>query len=76
MGKQNEHESKEKAQVTEPVLWVKDYFYTVLEGGGGGRREGVTSMAPHLDSRMTKLPEDSSYDFHKHKLEKSGALVW
>lgn len=38
MGKQNEHESKEKAQVTEPVLWVKDYFYTVLEGGGGAGR--------------------------------------
>lgn len=31
MGKQNKHESEEKAQVTEPVLWVKDYFYTVLE---------------------------------------------
>lgn len=52
MGKQNEHESKEKAQVTEPVLWVKDYFYTVLEGGG------ITSMVLYVGSRMVKHAGD------------------
>jgi hypothetical protein len=36
MGKQNKHESEEEARVTEPVLWVKDYFYTVLDAGWGG----------------------------------------
>lgn len=51
------NQKRRKAQVTEPVLWVKDCFYTVLEGGG------ATSMALYLDSRMAKLPEDSNLTF-------------
>lgn len=56
MGKQNKHESEEKAQMTEPVLWVKDYFILFWKWGG------VESMTPYLDSRKAKLPEDSTYD--------------
>lgn len=42
MGKQNKHESEEKAQMTEPVLWVKDYFYAVLEVGRGGEYDSLS----------------------------------
>lgn len=44
MGKQNKHESEEKAQVTEPVLWVKDYFYTALEVGRAGEYGSLSRL--------------------------------
>jgi hypothetical protein len=37
---------------------------------------GVERMAPYLDARMAKLPEDSTDDFQKHNIEKFGAPVW
>lgn len=33
-------------------------------------------MAPYLDSRKAKLPEDSTNVFQKYGIEESGVLVW